>query len=586
MAGPYSTPNAPPLLTPNPQTAPATPLPLLLGVMILAMLPMLVLSTVAAHWRVDVVDDQMFGYFGWRMNHGGTVYVDVWDNKPPGIYWTNALGFWLTGDHYAGVVVLCVLAVLAAHACFFAIAASVYFRGAAALATVLASFYMTHIYYQGGANRTETFLVAFELAAVLCYVRGCARDRNWLWLLSGFLCGIAFLYKQVGLAAWGSMGLHTILLVLTRDLSWKFGLRRCLLLLTGALGAVGAGALLLASEGALAEAYRAVVVFNRAYFDIGRSRWVDTWVNRHFLTQHLFPILTLPYLMAAAAAIHATLWRVRPLLRPREIEQPLTAFRPACPRYMPLFGIWFVVSFYGACVSPHYFRHYLVPTLPPLLLFGAYLLNVIKTELSLVRRLEQRGWVCAAFVAMAYFAYDAFVRQKEAASLVWWWRQPEYKDGRWRWQDSGQEALGKRVAALTPPGETLYAWGYFPGVYLAARRESTCRYFTNEKIGQIKTHPQVELIRREIQDELKTHPPACFIISANDYYWITGQGAPEAPDWLGKWMGTWLQEKYRVLEMMATEDDNIFVLQRADLAPPAATEPASQAAAATQEAAP
>lgn len=544
-----------------PPAHPPTPLSVLILATVLACLPMFLLSQVAAHWRVDVVDDQMFGYFGWRMAHGGTVYLDVWDNKPPGIYWVNQLGFLLT-DGYSGVVALCALAVIAAHVCFFVIAASVYFRGTAAIATVLASFFMTHIYFQGGTNRTETFLIAFELAAVAVYLRGWARPTAWKWLVAGLLCGCAFLFKQVGLAAWAAMGLHLILLVVTRELPWREGLRRCLLLAAGVAAVVLAAAAALAAQGALAEAFRATFTFNRAYFATGRSSFTNTWVNRHMLVQHLYPILLLPILLAIAAAVHAFLWWLRPLFRPHDVQARLRESRSVCPRCMLLFGIWGLVAFYGAQVSPHYFRHYLVPVLPPLLLFGAYILNVIKTELGLLRRLAQRGWVTALFVAMGYFAWGAFIRQKEAAAVVWWTRQPQLVEGRWTWKPSPWEELGEHIAALTRPDETIYCWGYLPGAYLWSQRIATVRYFTNEKIGQIKQHPEVDAIREEIRGALESTPPAVFVLSVTDYLWITNDFPDLPPDEFGLWLGAWLTRNYHLVEELVFGDESFYVLER------------------------
>jgi hypothetical protein len=40
-------------------------------------------------------DAQLFAYFGFQWRHGHIPYVDIWDNKPPGIFAANALGFYL-----------------------------------------------------------------------------------------------------------------------------------------------------------------------------------------------------------------------------------------------------------------------------------------------------------------------------------------------------------------------------------------------------------------------------------------------------------------------------------------------------------
>ncbi|HUU94133.1 MAG TPA: glycosyltransferase family 39 protein [Phycisphaerae bacterium] len=534
---------------------PQSPWAILILAMLLVLIPTVTLSQIAAHYRADVMDDQMFGYYGWRILHGATVYRDVWDNKPPGIYWINALGFLIGGDSYVGVIVLCVLAVVAAHACLFVAAASNYYRGAAALTTVLASFYMTHAYYQGGTNRTETFLVACELAAVALYMRGFARDRWWKWLLAGVCCGCAFLFKQVGLAAWGAMGLHTIILVVTRDLSWRDGLRRCLLLLAGVCGVLLVAGLALASQGALGEACYATFGFNRAYFRVGLSSLLTRFINFAYLKWEIKPVLLLPILMAIAASIHAILWWLRPRFRPREIEEPMRALRPVCPRYMLLFGIWFAVAFWGALVSPHHFRHYLLPTIPPLLLLAGYLINVLRAEIGLVRRLQQRAWVLATFVAMGYFAMEAFYLHFQVAAAVWYYRFHQQQRPDW-------EIIAEQVERFTKPEDKIQCWGYQPGVYLHTRRINACRFTTTEKLGHVKQ--EAAFIGDELRQTLSAEPPALFVISAGDYGWChEPQDSPRYPGPLGHWLAGWLHENYEIVQDIA--EVNTYLLKRKDL---------------------
>ena len=46
-------------------------------------------------------DDGTYANIGWALNHGAHLYIDVWDNKPPGIYWLCAF---LVGHLPIGVV--------------------------------------------------------------------------------------------------------------------------------------------------------------------------------------------------------------------------------------------------------------------------------------------------------------------------------------------------------------------------------------------------------------------------------------------------------------------------------------------------
>jgi len=497
--------------------------------------------------------------------NGAVLYTDVWDNKPPAVYWTSALGFLIGGDSYGGVIFLCALATVVALIAFFVISASVYFRGAAGVATILASFYITHGFFQGGTNRTETFLMAFELVAVALYVRGCARDVWWKWHLAGVCCGCAALYKQVGLAAWGTLGLHTIILVILRDLSWRVGLKRCLLLLGGMLIPVVAAAAVIVAQGSGEHAWFAIVDFNAGYFTAGNSSWTNLELNDYMLRQHMTMALLLPVLMCAAALIHSSLWALRPKDRPPEIERQIRAFKPACPRYMLLFFIWYAVAYYGAAVSPHYFEHYLLPTFPPMMLIAGYMINFLRGEIHLTKRLQQRIWVTGCFVAMGYFAVEGLRWHYESLSRVWVFRYLEGRQAEW-------EAVGDAAVALTGPDDRIQCMGYLPGVYLHARRPNATRFTTTEKLGQVAGTYEADKIRRQFKEQLEADPPALMIMTANDYYMInesepfSREQPEEYPDWLSAWLNGFLKEHYRfVLEVV---DFNVLIFERNDHVPP------------------
>lgn len=540
------------LRLPRPPSKPVPLLYVILG-MIAVCTPLIIASQIAAHLRFDVVDDQLFGYFGWRIAHGAVPYLDVWDNKPPGIYWINALGFLIGGDSYGGVIFLCVIALLATLTFMYLIQASIYFRGAAAVSTILGCFYITHGFYQGGTNRTETFLMPCELAAALLYFRGFARDRWWKWLLAGVFCGLAFLFKQVGLAAWGAMGLHTIILVCTLELPWRSGLQRCLLLLGGAAIPVALAAAVLQVQGALLEPHGALFAifgFNEAYFKVGASQLTELYYNLHRLRNHMMPIMTLPVLMAIAAVIHSTLWALRPAYRPAEIARPLSEFRPVCPRYMLFFGIWYCAAMYGAAISPHGFRHYLLPTFPPLLMAAGYLINVLKTEVGLIDRLQQRAWVTFAFVIMGYFAVDAVWFHIGEVGRVWVDRFERKKAAYW-------ETVGDHIKALVGTGARIQCLGYMPGAYLRARGINVCRYATTEKIRQVQGYASFE--EDALRARMGANPPQLLGISSEDFARLTvPDTGEEITDW-DRWLYRFLEDHYQRMDMINIDYDNYYL---------------------------
>jgi 4-amino-4-deoxy-L-arabinose transferase-like glycosyltransferase len=498
-----------------PRGRPPTSLPVLILGMAWIVLPLIVLSQLVAHTWTEAGDDQMFGYYGWRISQGAVPYVDVWDNKPPGIYWLNAVGF-LLGGGYTGVIVLCAAAVVLTHVCFFGIAASVYDRGAAALATVLACFYLTHPYFESGNNRTETFLIALETAAVLLYLRSHARDVWWRWLAVGALCGAAFLFKQVGLAAWGAMGLHTLYLMATRRVPLAAGLRRCVLLVAGVAGVAALAVLVLLVQGgpaALREAWFAVVTFNRAYFAVGDSSLVGfDAASRALLRAHLFPVMTLPLLMALAAVLHAGL---RALPGWRRDAAAGGAGGPV-PAFMLLFVIWALAATYGALVSPTKFKWYLGPMLPPLLLLAGYLIDRIKSELSLLQRLQQSAGAVAAFVVMGYFGLGAVELHCQEDAIVY----NAVAEDDWRARREW-EVVGRAIDRVAAPGEPIQCWGWMPGVYLHTQRPGATRFTTTEKYAQVG--PFAEPALAEIADALRRRVPAALALRAEDREWVFGR---------------------------------------------------------------
>ena len=518
----------------------AAPLWQLMVAMVLVIAPLIAVSQIIGYWRTDVVDDQMFGYYGWRLAHGATVYRDVWDNKPPGIYWVNALGMLVGRDSYFGVVALCTVALVAAHAAFYAAAAAVYHRSAAALTTILLSFFVTHAYFTGGTKRTETFLVPCELLGVALYLRAGVRDRWWKLYLAGVFCGVAFLFKQVGLAAWGCMGLHLLWLVLLRELPFIAAVRRGALLALGLATTLGVAAAALAWQGVLGEAWYATFTFNRLYFSAGASQFPYNYVTWTLLKLHVLPTLLLPLLMAAAATIHAFLWWRRPQFRPPEIVTALQAQGPVCPHHYMFFVCWFLAALYGALLSPHGFRHYLVPTIPPLLMLAGYLVNVLRAESRLLQRMQRRAWVTVALVVLGYFSLDAVRLQFEEMSKILVFRLDPWLTGHGNFQPAEWETIAEAVTRHTQPGDRIQCFGYLPGVYLHSRRLNACRYTTTEKVGQIGRATQY--IVREIEDALRGNPPEAIVISHGDHQWLHDADARgRKSDFT---LGPWLDEHY------------------------------------------
>ena len=146
-------------------------------------------------------DSGVFLYTGWRFISGDIPYRDVWDHKPPLIYFVDALGLGLTPDSLWGVWLLQFIFIFLT---FFPIHKVLdrEFGIVAALAgcITLASGLLT-LHEQG--NVTEEYALVFQALCIWLFIR--AQKQNFpvqdsFWI--GILGGLAFNFKQTTIGVW------------------------------------------------------------------------------------------------------------------------------------------------------------------------------------------------------------------------------------------------------------------------------------------------------------------------------------------------------------------------------------------------
>jgi 4-amino-4-deoxy-L-arabinose transferase-like glycosyltransferase len=495
--------------------------PALLTAVVLA--PLLALTLFRAHAGDNPSDDQgLFTYFGWRIAHGAVVYRDVWDNKPPGIYWLNALGWRLGGDHYAGVVALHGVALALTAAALYAAARRLYGPPAAALTTLVAALYLWHPQYVGGANRTETYVALFETLAFAAYLRGLHRGHTRWWLAVGLLCGAAFLCKQIGLAAALALGAHTVMLGVLGYAPLAQTARRAAALAGGALAVVGAAVAVLAWQGAAGEAWGAVVAFNRAYFAAGGSGF---GVTLPLIAQHIRAWM-LPLVVLAALGL---LRLIRQHTRaPTESTDP--------PGLWLLLVAWAAAALWGAVVSPAFVPYYVPPTVPPLALLAGSACAWVCGPAQLTHRLRRSALASAALLAIIGAATPAVRDSTRAAGDVWRSRAPRWAAGQW-WPTLRPTRCAETAAVirtLAGPDEPIQGFGYLPSIYLHARRANAVRFATSEKLGQVGQY--ADWMRAELWQRLQADPPRVLFVPGDSLDFLDPSTAPDDPRSPAAWL--------------------------------------------------
>lgn len=151
-------------------------------------------------------DSGVFLYVGWRLLKGDIPYRDVWDHKPPLIYFIDALGLLFSPQSLVGVWFLQFIFLFLT--CFFlfkSLEESLGITPAIVGLVILTSGVLT-ILDQG--NVTEEYALIFQTLSLWLFARASKRDFPLRWTFWIGLCGgFAFYFKQTTIGIWVAYGL-------------------------------------------------------------------------------------------------------------------------------------------------------------------------------------------------------------------------------------------------------------------------------------------------------------------------------------------------------------------------------------------
>lgn len=479
---------------PKRETSPAV----IVAATVLVCAPLVVITAFISHIRIDEIDKWLFAFYGHRMLEGAVLYADVWDNKPPGIFWINALGLWLGGGSPTGVDVLCTLAVIAAAVVYFVASQRLYGWPVAGIGTCLAVLYLNDWRFHVGCNRPNTFFVVSELACFAFYCRALtsARTAGRGLLLAGIFGGMGVCLKQSALAMSGAAFAHLALLAVIGQTPWRQTLHRAGWFAAGWLITVSTVTLALVATSQPGWAWNAVVAFNRLYFSPGSGSAIVphfAWIDEHRRG------LGLPLVLAGATLLHA-LFALR--RSPERIPSPQAATQP--PALLALLWLWMLAGVYLAAVGPHQRAPYLAVALPPLVSLTAYAVHLLVSSSRLVGRVPAFHvlvgvvWMVYMIVPTLHGLIDMAGRQYHHA-----YNAPP---------DLIQQRYVNAVAANAKPDEAIFIFGYDPELYWQSGRANAIRYIGTEKVDQLAENGQP--LFDEIVADLKQARPKLILLDA------------------------------------------------------------------------
>ena len=461
------------------------------------------------------IDQSLWASAVFGMEHGQRLYRDVWEQRPPGIYWIYLAGFRAFGWSPATIAVLDILAAIAMTALLYVIARRLSNPLTAALASAMyAALTMpAWLYGHGGFLERavcETFIVVCVGAAAWAADRCRARPTLVAGGAIGFFAGAAVVLKP-------NAGLYFPALLLWLALYTPASARRKLL--PAAAAAVLASAIIPAAavgwlwmHGTLEDARVAVIDFNRYYVGQGwsASTYVLDFSRAIWLRTKTDP-----------------LWLVG-------MVGTLTALtRLAGRRHLPpLAGLALVWGAAAALVivvnGARLFNSYFINALPPLTLMGAWLLSPRPAPAASSEGTGDRQFRLAA-AAMAGVLMTGLLVQRNYAARVANWvgadvavlrgamdrqtyleRFGGYANGR-GYSARAHEELAEYIGARTSPGERIFLFGINgAGIYFASERLTAHRFLrVNFFVDTGFPHPAFSL--ESVVADLRAAPPRYLI---------------------------------------------------------------------------
>ena len=168
--------------------------------------------------------------------NGGVAYRDVWDHKPPAIYYVDALGLLIRQGSIWGVWFLEFLAIYTAIVLAFVLVKRAFGTLAAIFAVTACIFWLTSI-LEWEFFITEEFVLPFQFSALYLFYQSERRGiYSWRGFLIGITLAITFMFKPNLIGIQASIILLLAFRLLTRR--WYTSLKDLITMFLGTLSAI------------------------------------------------------------------------------------------------------------------------------------------------------------------------------------------------------------------------------------------------------------------------------------------------------------------------------------------------------------
>jgi 4-amino-4-deoxy-L-arabinose transferase-like glycosyltransferase len=482
----------------------------------------------------DPFDSGAYVYSAHRVLSGARIGYDEVISAQIGTLLVNMLGVRLFGYSEIGPKLLQAVFQATAFVLMFVVLARLYGRPAAGLAVVVASVYLSAPLLAKYGNVKEQYMIALAIVGMSLLVLHHLANRKWYAILAGAMFIFGPMFKQTGVSAIAAVGLFVLVQPILKHGTWKQTGKTILLLAAGAtIGAAPIYTWLVIAKvpthyWSYSFVFKPIVNLisgGSASLTTGGSQTQDTAgtqsapdkpagdaqpKKRGILSKLLPPYVTDSWAIlgpaerkeTAARVLRYYLFLILPislavcsivlkavrLMRSRINTASRKSDSPG-ERFVLLFGLWWLLDMAFVWISPHSYEQYYLPLNASAAMLGAYCISVYQRNARAAT--GKNKWVVVAVIAalvmlaMSWQIFFGIVKSPHSGSA---YRNPvtgtaERQRGyAQKWSEvhrrrvnnerGAWEHIGQYIRAHSTELDTIYVWGWFPGIYVNAQRIS------------------------------------------------------------------------------------------------------------------
>ena len=462
-------------------------------------------------------DQGIFATIASGLLQGKIPYRDLWDHKPPGIYFLYAFAFKVLGREMRSISLLDGLYTLFTLLFFFKLAKELFNRRVAYLSTFLFAILASGIFFVGwwGRGQPEVFLLLPLLGMIYLLKPVTAKERPPFFLLcAGILGGIAFSLKST---IFPLFFLFSFFLLIEDGINSKGilkGMSKIFLFSLGVIVTLLPFIIFFWTYGALDDAIYSIVTFN--------------------LTAHINHPYNFGFLMKLRGNFNVIgtkipfLWATVSILACYGFVQLYKEER----RKRALLILWSIGTILSICMGWWLFYYHFVILIPPLALLTSYGFFQLFDRLpsqgrkahQMIRSLILYLFIPFLLLEFLFAYYHSYVstgiisaligvEKVNAEEIYSRYRVQEYTITDFSFREDYR--LAHYLKAHTNEGEKIFIWGWESLVYFLSEIEPTSRFIFIYPLIQSNLNIR-EGTLKILWAEFQEKEPQYFIVAKND----------------------------------------------------------------------